>query len=260
MAKLKPIVFFLRGLNSQGDDDLRLGPINMGLYGRSFLHRFQKAQMIYVSGMGRGSAEVMAQRARDFILSHPIFKETQKPIHIFGHSLGGLVARVLAHDPLLKQRVASVVTMGTPHRGTQAALPQKNQKWVTVSLQKLMNYNFEEKVGAIVSTQPEEAQRLTEKYCDQSHIFYGSIITGRPLHQLSPIFKVIDRTYNHTREPSDGLIVETSQVWGQDLGYFDLEHLEQIGLCLYPSWSQRQRMNKELSKVILQLENCWQSL
>lgn len=41
---------------------------------------------------------------------------------LIGHSLGGLVARIYVQDPKNAKKVAAVVTLGSPHRGTKLAV------------------------------------------------------------------------------------------------------------------------------------------
>src|ERR1039457_3716505 len=43
------------------------------------------------------------------------YKETGKKVHLVGHSLGGVIARAAAAQ--LPDRIASVITMGSPFRG-----------------------------------------------------------------------------------------------------------------------------------------------
>ena len=43
------------------------------------------------------------------------YKETGKKIHLVGHSLGGVIARAAASQ--MPDRIASVITMGSPFRG-----------------------------------------------------------------------------------------------------------------------------------------------
>jgi triacylglycerol lipase len=42
-------------------------------------------------------------------------------IDIVAHSMGGLVARMALERPAIRSRVGTLVTLGTPHRGTHAA-------------------------------------------------------------------------------------------------------------------------------------------
>lgn len=57
-------------------------------------------------------------------LATGILRQSQAPdmVHVIAHSMGGLDARyALAHDPALAERVATLVTIGTPHRGSPVA-------------------------------------------------------------------------------------------------------------------------------------------
>lgn len=45
-------------------------------------------------------------------------KETRRKVHVIGHSLGGIIARSIAHQR--SQDIASVITLGSPFRGTVA--------------------------------------------------------------------------------------------------------------------------------------------
>ncbi len=45
-------------------------------------------------------------------------KETRRKVHVIGHSLGGVIARAVAHQR--PQDIASVVTLGAPFRGAVA--------------------------------------------------------------------------------------------------------------------------------------------
>ena len=65
----------------------------------------------YVADRGNALAEI--------ILGHP---DAQPPIHIIAHSMGGLDARyALAHSRELADLVVTLVTIGTPHRGSPVA-------------------------------------------------------------------------------------------------------------------------------------------
>src|SRR4051794_14664518 len=44
-----------------------------------------------------------------------------EPVHLIGHSMGGLDARILLSDPDWSRRVLSLTTIGTPHLGSSIA-------------------------------------------------------------------------------------------------------------------------------------------
>lgn len=72
----------------------------------------------YFSGIGRNvdCPELLTQRL--LVTLQTAFDETQQPVTIVGHSLGGMLARATAHraPTLVKQ----VITMGSPFRSVRA--------------------------------------------------------------------------------------------------------------------------------------------
>lgn len=64
--------------------------------------------------------EENARMLRDFI-----YKIDTETVHLVGHSLGGLIIRYLFHD-FPEQRPGRVVTLGTPHQGSSAAVSLAN--------------------------------------------------------------------------------------------------------------------------------------
>ena len=77
----------------------------------------------YALGLKGGSLEAMAEELRDCVAKVTSANELgpDAPIDIVGHSMGGLVARLALEDPSLARRVGTLVTLGCPHGGTQAA-------------------------------------------------------------------------------------------------------------------------------------------
>ena len=69
-----------------------------------------------------GSIDARARALAAEIARHR-FPEPDGPIHVVGHSMGGLDARYLLGRDLggLAGRIASLSTIGTPHRGSPIA-------------------------------------------------------------------------------------------------------------------------------------------
>ncbi len=69
------------------------------------------------------SLEAMAQRMREHIAeaTNSCTSEAPNKIDMITHSMGGIVARLALEDKATRKRVATLITMGTPHRGTHLA-------------------------------------------------------------------------------------------------------------------------------------------
>lgn len=72
----------------------------------------------YFSGIGRNvdCPELLTQRL--LVTVQNAYEETQRPVTIIGHSLGGMLARSAAHRAPLA--VKQVITMGSPFRSVRA--------------------------------------------------------------------------------------------------------------------------------------------
>jgi pimeloyl-ACP methyl ester carboxylesterase len=71
----------------------------------------------YLSGIGRNAEcpDVLSQRLRETISR--AYEETGSPVHLIGHSLGGVLARSAAGR--WPEKIASVITMASPFRGVR---------------------------------------------------------------------------------------------------------------------------------------------
>src|SRR5262249_18623573 len=72
------------------------------------------------------SAPTIEENAEQLVrFVEEVFRVNELPadatIDLVGHSMGGLVARLALEDPKTSARVATLVTLGTPHSGTYAA-------------------------------------------------------------------------------------------------------------------------------------------
>src|SRR5579862_2542455 len=72
----------------------------------------------FVSGIGRNSEclDLLMDKLVESIARAS--EETKGPVHLIGHSLGGVLARAAA--TLKPERVASVITLGSPYRGIRS--------------------------------------------------------------------------------------------------------------------------------------------
>ncbi len=251
-----PVIYFFRGLNSCGDEILRLGPLPVGPYSKRILKALPHLSCINVEGLGRGSIEEMGERAAEFLKQDALFHTLDRPVHFFGHSMGGLIARYLIHKPEIRERVTSVVSLGTPHHGLPAAVP-KDQSQTMKLIRRVIDNNVEDRSTYYSSCRPDSMLDFNRKYPDVDGVFYASAI-GVVSREFLPLsLRIVDKEYNEG--PSDGVVPETSQIWGQDLGKFRLDHLEQIGLCQDINPLKRLSFSLEFRRLCETLTDYWHS-
>lgn len=232
MCSKKPVIFYFRSLDTVGRDDIRFGLLHFGTFATHFKKHLnlQALDFVPVLGMGAGPLYDQAKRAKDFLKNHPLFQNPTGPIHFFGHSAGGLVAKLVAEEPKFQKSLQSLVTIGTPHRSCQAVewaarLPEANPK--VGFLYKILGYDFSKKKDLFLSFQ----QVAEEEFRFPKQVLTGSFICAPPKEKWSWLYRWIHKipVMKEFRQPSDGLIQKDAQYFGDHHWEFELDHIQQIG-------------------------------
>jgi pimeloyl-ACP methyl ester carboxylesterase len=253
MAK---IVFF-HGLNTFGDDELHLGPLKFGpmhYYLEEAFHS-RDIEFLCVTGIGAGRPDVLAARALSFLNEAGYFAASlpsqKNKIHFLGHSIGGLVARALASREEIHDQVASVITIGTPHHGTSAAAFGMNMKAERPLLHhslKMVGYDTTER-AEIFGHFTEDALRDFEmRFPLPRGIRSVSLVCeaqGRELSMPFQLAKVMGPLL-----PGDGLISTASQLYGEELGPFSLDHISELGYFFHTRPSARRFAATEFKRMV----------
>lgn len=250
----RPTIFFFRSLDTAGNDFIKVGPFPLGSFSKHFEEEFRNSELDFVPvlGMGGGPLLEQAEYAKEFLRNHAAFKENQPNIHFFGHSAGGLVAKAVAKDTYFQKNLKSLITLGTPHRGSLAAkwaaeVALSNPKFASIC--RALNYDLTLKRPTF-----ESFQELAEENFDfPNHILTGSIVCAPPPEKWSSLLRLAHRflVIKDFNEPSDGLIEKSSQVFGHHQWEFNLDHIQQIGFG--GQKAEFQRMCQHLEKLWLEL-------
>jgi len=164
---------------------------------------------------------VRAQRLAAYIRDLP------GPVNIVAHSLGGLDARYAIARLGLDDRVASLTTVGTPHRGTpladHAALLDR------LKLHRLLGL-FGLDVEAFFDMSREQVRKLNLLVPDVEEVTYLSVVGVAPAAgQIHPLLVPSHRYLADRAGPNDGLVPRDSQVWGEVVGEVQADHFAQVG-------------------------------
>jgi triacylglycerol lipase len=115
--RLKAPIVLAHGLF--GFDQIALGRLTLASYFRgipgwlrSAGNRVLVTKVPPIAGIEARARRLGAQIAAAF---------PDEPVHLIGHSMGGLDARMLLSDPDWSHRVLSLTTIGTPHLGSSIA-------------------------------------------------------------------------------------------------------------------------------------------
>jgi triacylglycerol esterase/lipase EstA (alpha/beta hydrolase family) len=180
-----------------------------------------------------------------------VLAETRaEKVNLIAHSMGGLDARVLISALGYGDRIASLTTIGTPHRGTPVAdailgiIPNG----VEVDVGELVN-GFAQFVDGdrqnaleaarVMST--EGAARFNAEHPDDARVTYLSVV-GRTTADPFFVFNEHDYvdaglwgSFAYLRLlglRSDGLVPTDSQKWGEHVATVQADHYNEIGQIL----------------------------
>ena len=166
----------------------------------------------------------VARRAAD--LKRFINREVPAgPVHVIGHSMGGLDARYMVSRLGMEQRVRSVTTVGTPHRGSSFA----DWGWrrfarVVVPFLKLIGMPFQ----AFIDLRTDSCRRFNEDVPDAPGVRYFSVAGVCAKPWLGPEWVLPHGIVNRTEGPNDGVVSVASARWGEHADVWAGDHLNLV--------------------------------
>ena len=182
-----------------------------GVVASVFIRRHYDAVTVQMAGSVAQRAERLAKSVREISAGQ---------VHLIGHSMGGLDARYAIRHLGLSQKVRSLTTIGTPHRGS----PVANLGAAVAPLLGRIG------VAAIGDLTTEAAEHFNRDNPDVPGVRYYSVVSAIEdpsiaNSMLRPAYQVLKRVSG----PNDGVVPASSQVWGEELERVPWDHWAQIG-------------------------------
>ena len=153
--------------------------------------------------------------------------------------MGGLNARFCLspkNPGNIADRITSLITIGTPHRGspvadllTAGSLPFSSE---IRSIFSLSSEEIDISLYGIDDLTTEAAKRFNQQTPDHPKVHYRSYAgkgrtgTKPTCDLLLPTYALISKT---TGEENDGLVMVASASWGQLIGIWPADHADEIG-------------------------------
>jgi triacylglycerol lipase len=170
------------------------------------------------------AAAIVAQAPRD------------ERVHILAHSMGGLDAReAITRVPGFSDRVATLVTIGTPHRGSPVADAIANRTDPLFSqIPPPLIHQLEHNAGALQNLTTEVCQRFDDNTPDVAGITYREVAGDASLggHELF-LFSLAEAIGRLKGEANDGVVSRSSALRNHPLDVWPFDHAGEIG------WSVR---------------------
>ncbi len=166
-------------------------------------------------------APVAGIEARARQLADQIRALDAERVNVIAHSMGGLDARIAIAEMGIPDRVASLVTVGTPHHGTPLA------DGGAALLGVLRRLGVE--LAALDDLRTERMQELNRRIPDVPGVVYLSYVGVTTRARANVLLRPSTRYLERCAGPNDGLVPGASQRWGVVLGEIDADHWAQIG-------------------------------
>lgn len=226
----------MRGLSTYGNDNAKWSVFDFGPLHRQFKTALEKRQIHFlpVLGMGVGSLPEVAARAIANIEAHPEW-DNDEPVHILGHSAGGLAARLVLQALEQKRpgKIASCLTVATPHAGSRLSeilfdMPTTHRG--SHLLLRSFGYNVTIKRGFFNELRRETVAGL---FKDQTfRASTASVVCSEPRTDWCvplKMFQVV-KAFRDFDVPSDGIVERDSQPFGNVVAELNIDHFRQVGL------------------------------
>ena len=149
-------------------------------------------------------------------------------VDIVAHSLGGLDARYALAHLGLATKVRSLVTIGTPHRGTPLADLAISGP---VGLARKAIGALGLRMQGVDWLSTAALARFNEEVKDVGGVRYACVVGGIR-ERGAPISLALTPAHAYLRRvagPNDGIVPIASQYWGEVLAEIEADHWEQVG-------------------------------
>ena len=169
-----------------------------------------------------------ARQLKEQILAHQKLLGTERDrVVIVAHSMGGLDARYMIARLGMEDRVAALLTVTTPHRGTAFAdwaVQNLGNRLGGLRLMRLLNLD----VQAVIDLTRESCRRFNDEIVDSSAVRYFSISAARPWNLIPPFALHSFHIVQQAEGDNDGLVSVHSAQWGEHLGTWPADHWHTI--------------------------------
>jgi triacylglycerol lipase len=173
-------------------------------------------------------ASSVAKRAA--VLADAIRDVPERKVNIIAHSMGGLDARYAIGKLHVAGRVASLTTIGTPHRGTPVADAGTYMLGEKLGIRRILGA-----VGlgldAFYNVTTDHMAVFNREVPDARGVRYFSVVArvGKEDNAVHSLLAASHDFLDEHAGPNDGLVPVDSQRWGKVLYEIEAGHWAQIG-------------------------------
>jgi triacylglycerol lipase len=196
---------------------------------RPFLHE-RGVESLFPNVEPTGGVTERAEQLRD-----QVRRWTDEPVNLIAHSMGGLDARFLISRLGFANRVRSLTTIATPHRGSALA------DWFCDNahhgLPLLLTLKaFGVNVDGFSDCRPSRCRDFNARTPNAPGVRYFSYTAAVAPPRITPVLRRAWNILTPLEGPNDGIVSVGSARWGEDLGILGVDHFAQTpdGLFVRP--------------------------
>jgi triacylglycerol lipase len=149
-----------------------------------------------------------------------------RKVNIIAHSMGGLDVRYALAKLGIADRVASLVTIGTPHLGTPIA-DLGTRLGELLLLKPLLGRVVD--IDAFYDLTTDRMARFNRDVADVPGVMYASVVARIERARANPLLWPTHKYLSERAGENDGVVPASSQRWGEVWKEIDADHWAQIG-------------------------------
>jgi len=205
------------------------GEIQVGSYKLGYFHGIDRAigergHPVIISRVHpTGSiARRAAQLKQNILRQLSIIGRDKERVVVIAHSMGGLDARYMITRLGMEDRVAALLTVTSPHRGSPFA------DWCVKNLGRLGTFRLLTALGLDVQAASDLTTwnygKFNELVPDAPGVKYFSVSAARPWHLVPPFALHAYKVVYDAEGENDSLVSVKSSTWGTHLGVWPADH------------------------------------
>ena len=208
-----------------GFGEIAVGPLKVSYFGRIGRAIAERGHPMIVSGVHPTAG--IATRARQLketmlrqldILGRP----KNERVIVIAHSMGGLDARYMISKLGMEERVAALLTITSPHRGSPYA------DWCVKNLGRIGTFRLLSALGLDVQAANDlttwNCKKFNKQVPDSPKVMYFSVSAARPWRLVPPFALHAYKVVYDAEGDNDSLVSVKSSTWGTHLGVWPADH------------------------------------
>ncbi|MEA2708301.1 MAG: triacylglycerol lipase [Phycisphaerales bacterium] len=224
-----------------GSGDIAVGPLKFSYFRNIDRAITERGHPVIVSRVHpTGPIELRARQLKVNILrglkQHNLPRDSR--VLIIAHSMGGLDARHMIAELGMADRVAGLLSITTPHRGSAYAdwcVENLGRKLGCARLLNMMGLDLR----AISDLTTESCRRFNREVKNVAGVQYFSVSGARPWHRVPPWAMHAHKIVTAAEGDNDCVVSVKSSTWGTHLGVWPADHFHAINHRLVMEIKQR---------------------